>query len=109
MLQGAPRKLVWDLDFVRSVLRAADAVGPESLDAVRSALYHAMITGPRWGAIGQPYPQDVEQRDTAIRLASQAVRGSVEEQFYRDLAESAETWIDRSLVEIDLPTDGRRW
>jgi hypothetical protein len=109
MLQGAPRTLVWNPGFVRGVLRAADAVGPKSLDAVRGALHSAVIAGFRWEAIGQPHPQDVEQRDVATQLASQAMRGSVEEQFYRDLAQSAETWIDRSIAEDDLPTDGRHW
>lgn len=109
MLRGAPRSLVWDLDFVRGVLRAADAVDAESLDAVRGALYFAVVTGPRRGAIGQPSVEDVEQRDTALQLADRTTPGSVEEQFYRDLAQSAEMWIERSIAEDGPPSDGRHW
>ena len=95
MLRGAPRTLVWDTDFVRGCLRAADACGAESLTAMQSALHSAVFTGGRSAAIGQPYPEDLEQRDTAAKLATQAVPGSVEEQFYRALSQSAEhgsTW-----------------
>ncbi len=114
MLRGAPSALVWDTEFVRNCLHTADACSEESLNAVQSALYSALITGGRftggrWAAIGQPSPQDIEQRDTAARLAALAVRGSVEEQFYRALSQSAEKWIDRSMSELDPPVDSREW
>jgi hypothetical protein len=109
MLRGAPGSLVWDADFVRVCLRAADACSEESVNAIQSALHSALRTGGRWSAIGQPYPQDIEQRDTAARLAALTVRGSVEEQFYRALSLSAEKWIDRSMFGLDLPADGREW
>jgi hypothetical protein len=109
MLRGAPRTLVWNADFVRRCLRAADACGTESLTAVPSALHSAVLTGGRLAAAGRPCLQDTEQRGTATQLAAQAVRGSVEEQFYRALAQSAEVWIDRSMSEDDLPQDGRDW
>lgn len=109
MLRGAPRSLVWDSAFVRKCLRAADECGDKSLSAVQSALHSALTTGGRWAAMGQPYPEDVEQRDMATRLAEQAVRGSVEEQFYHALSQSAERWIDRSISELNPPTDDREW
>ncbi len=109
MLLGAPRTLVWDADFVRGCLRAADKCGAESLATVQNALHSTMFTGIRRAAMGQPYPQDVEQRDTAAQLAAHAVRGSIEEQFYRALSQSAEIWIDRDMSEVDLPADGRAW
>ena len=109
MLGGAPRTLVWDADFIRRCLRAADICGTDSLAAVQSGLYSVVFTGGRSAAIGEPFPQDVEQRDIAAQLAAQAVPGSVEEQFYKALSQSAETWIDRAMSEITLPTDGRDW
>lgn len=109
MLRGAPRTLVWDFEFVRGVLRGADTLDSDGLAAVQGALYSALVTGPRRGAIGQPHPEDLEQRDKAVQLADRATPGSVEEQFYRDLAQSAEMWIDRSLAENPLPSDGRPW
>jgi transcriptional regulator with XRE-family HTH domain len=109
MLRGAPRALVWDADFVSRCLRAADQCGIESLTMVQNALHAAIFTGGRWADPGQPYSEDVEQRDTAAHLAAQAARGSVEENFYRTLSQSAEIWIDRSVSEDDIPTDGRDW
>jgi hypothetical protein len=109
MLRGAPRTLVWDPDFVRRCLRAADSCGPESLAAVQSSLHSALFTGGRSAAFGQPFPEDVEQCDTAAKLAAHAVPGSLEEQFYRALSQSAEAWIDRTISEDDLPMDGRDW
>ncbi len=109
ILRGAPRELVWDADFVSTCLRAADTCGAESLSAMQSALHSATLTGGRWAAAGQPFGQDVEQRDLAAELAARAVRGSVEEEFYRALSQSAALWIDRSLSEDDFLTDGRDW
>jgi hypothetical protein len=98
-----------DADFVSRCLHAADQCGAESLAAVQNALRAAVFTGGRWGTPRQPYPEDVEQRDTAAQLATRAVIGSVEEHFYRSLSQSAEIWIDRTMSEDDLPTDGRDW
>jgi transcriptional regulator with XRE-family HTH domain len=109
MLRRAPSTLVWDVDFVRNCLRAADTCSEKSLNAVQSALHSALITGARWAAIGQPYPQDIEQRDTAAKIAALAARGSVEEQFYRALSQSAEKRIDQSMPELDFSADGREW
>jgi transcriptional regulator with XRE-family HTH domain len=109
MLRGAPRTLVWDADFVSRCLHAADQCGAESLAAVQNALHTAVFSGGRSAAPGQPYPEDVEQRDTAAQLATRTVSGSVEQHFYRSLSQAAEIWIDRTMAEDDLPTDGRDW
>lgn len=108
MLRGAPRTLVWNPDFVRRCLRAADACSTASLAAVQGALHSAVLTDGRLAGAGRPSLQETVQRDTASQLAAQAVRGSVEEQFYRALAQSAEIWIGR-MAEDDLPEDGRDW
>jgi transcriptional regulator with XRE-family HTH domain len=109
MLGDAPRPLVWDADFVRRCLRAADTCGADELAAVQSSLYSAAFTGGRSAAIGEPFPEDVEQHDIATQLAARAVLGSVEQQFYKALSQSAETWIDRNISDMTLPTDGRDW
>jgi transcriptional regulator with XRE-family HTH domain len=109
ILRSAPRALIWDADFISRCLRAADQCGTDSLATMQNALHTATFTGMRSAVPGQPYPQDIEQRDTAARLAAQAVRGSVEEHFYRALSQSAETWIDRISSEDALPTDRRDW
>lgn len=107
MLSKAPRTLVWDVGFVRRCLRVADRHGESSLKSVRGALYAASVSGTRWGTPGQPYPEDVEQHTKATELAGECANGSVEEQFYRDLADSA---LHRIQNETDeLPPDGRDW
>lgn len=107
MLSEAPRTLVWDIGFVRRCLRAADRHGDTSLNGMRSALHAAVISGMRSGTPGEPYPEDVEQHAKATELADGCAKGSVEEQFYRDLAESALPRIQHATDE--LPPDGRDW
>lgn len=107
MLSKAPRTLVWDVRFVRRCLRAADRHGDASLRRMRGALYNASNSGMRSGTPGQPYPEDVEEHAKATELADGCATGSVEEQFYRDLAASA---LDRIQdVTDELPPDGRDW
>ncbi|MEU5201225.1 hypothetical protein AB0G86_45525 [Streptomyces scabiei] len=107
MLSKAPRTLVWDVDFVRRYLRAADRHGDASLERMRGALYDACTSRNRRGMSGEPHPEDVEQHAKATELADGCARGSVEEQFYRDLADST---LHRIQDEADeLPPDGRDW
>jgi hypothetical protein len=107
MLSEAPRTLVWDVDFVRRCLRAADRHGDDSLERMRSALYNACMSGIRSGTPGEPYPEDVEQHAKAAELADECARGSVEGEFYRGLANSA---LHRIQEEADeLAPDGRDW
>ncbi|MEU6252624.1 hypothetical protein [Streptomyces sp. NPDC047043] len=107
ILSKAPRTLVWDTQFVRRCLRAADRHGDTSLNSIRGALHSAVISGMRSGTPGEPYPEDIEQHAKAAELADACAKGSVEGQFYRDLAESA---LHRIQHETDeLPPDGRDW
>ncbi|MER5602711.1 hypothetical protein [Streptomyces sp. NPDC002265] len=107
ILSKAPRDLVWDSEFVRRCLRAADSDGDDSLNRMKSSLHAAVISGMRSTSPGQPYPEDIEQRDRATAIADICRKGSVEEQFYRALAESAQERIQRDVRE--LPPDGRSW
>ncbi|MEU2929396.1 hypothetical protein ABZ636_30720 [Streptomyces sp. NPDC007251] len=107
ILRKAPRGLVWDSEFVRRCLRAADSDGDDSLNRMKSSLHAAVISGVRSTSPGHPYPEDIEQRDKAMALADTCRKGSVEEQFYRALAESAQERIQQEVRE--LPPDGRSW
>ncbi|GGZ55576.1 ATP-binding protein [Streptomyces subrutilus] len=107
LVSKAPRTLVWDAEFVRRCLRAADRHGDASLNRMRNALHSAVITGMRSGTPGQPFPEDVEEHAKATELADRCAKASVEEQFYRDIAESA---LRRVQDESDdTPPDGRDW
>jgi hypothetical protein len=109
ILREAPRSLVWDTEFVRKCLQAADACGDESLHAVQGGLYNALVSGSQWEWSGQPLQHEVGQRHTAAKLAGEAVPGSLEEQLYRSLSQAAPQWIDDDELKFDLPTDGRSW
>jgi transcriptional regulator with XRE-family HTH domain len=109
ILRKADRSLVWDLDFVRRCLRAADRCGEQSLGAVQASLRAAISAGGRWGTPGQPFAEDVEQRHKAAELADSCIRGSVEEQFYRGLVESANRLIDWAVRDTARPPDDRAW
>jgi hypothetical protein len=62
----------------------------------------------RSGAPGQPFPEDLEQRDRSIEIANALPKGSAEEEFYRAMAASAEESISRTLAD-DRADDGRDW
>jgi hypothetical protein len=103
------RTLIWDKpDFVAAVLHAADRHGEEIRRAMAGALWAATVTGSRMGTPGQPFREDVEQRDRSRALAQSLPSSSLEEQFYRDIARSAEDRIADEAA-IDLPNDGREW
>jgi transcriptional regulator with XRE-family HTH domain len=108
ILHHVPQEAVWDLDFVRRCLRAAEHCGPASVSAVQGALHYAVVAGGRWGAPSQPTIQNVEQHQAA-QLADQCLSGSPEEQFYRALADSAEVWAHRHIDDWDISFDGRQW
>ena len=109
LLGKAHRTFIWDFpEFVRTALHAAARFGPDCRDAMANALWGSTISGTRWGTPGQPYAEDLEQRDRSSALAGQMPRGSYAEKFYRDIAASAETSIARSAEE-DQDDDGRDW
>lgn len=104
----AHRRLIWDSpDFVRTALAAAGRVGPECRDQMVSSLWGATISGGRTGTPGEPFPEDIEQRDRSRDLAQTMPLGSVERKFYEDMAASAASNIHRSAYE-DLE-DGHDW
>jgi hypothetical protein len=109
VVRKAHRTLIWDApEFVVQALHAADRLGEEFRSEMASAFWSATITGGRSGAVGQPYPEDIEQRDESTRVAESLAKGSIEEDFYRAMVRSAEQSISRSALE-DLHDDGRDW
>jgi hypothetical protein len=109
VLREAHRTLIWDFpEFVRKALAAAARFGTDCHDAMANALWAATISGARMGTPGQPFPEDLEQRDRSRALADKMPRGSFEARFYRDIAASAGVGIARSTEE-DKEDDGRDW
>lgn len=109
LLRRAPRALVWNVEAVRRVLRAADRCGNDSLQMMQSALIGAASSGGRSAALGEPFPEDVEQLERAEALAATSLPSSVEEQFYRMLAQSARNSIAWTTNDLNRPDDHRSW
>ncbi len=110
VLRKAPQNLVWDdVAFVTHALRTADKYGEKCVQAIGGGFHAAVTTGGRWGTPGQPFREDVEQRDKSIEIAARLPRGSIEQRFYQSLEASAESRI-RWEQEHDRDfADGRDW
>jgi hypothetical protein len=109
VLQGAPRTFIWDEpDFVRSALHAAAKLGEDLETDMIDALRGVTIFGSRIGTPGEPFPETIEQRDRSRAIAKDLPTGSIEKQFYTNIAKSAERDILRES-EDDFPSDGRPW
>jgi hypothetical protein len=98
-----------NVDFVTSALAAASALGEEPLTHMRGSLHAAVVSGSRSGTPGQPFSEDIEQRDRCADIASSLPRGSVEERFYRTLVRSAEESIEWHAEQDEKIFDPRDW
>ncbi len=110
IVRKAPQSLVWDdVAFVTHALRTANKYGEECVQAVGGGFHAAVTTGGRWGTPGQPFREDIEQRDKSIKIAARLPHGSIEQRFYQSLQASAESRI-RWEEEHDRDfADGRDW
>jgi predicted transcriptional regulator len=94
VLAHAHRTLVWEHpNFVVRVLRAAEEHGDECRRDVWRGLYRSVWSGGLGGPVGEPFPQDVEQRDRSRAVAATLAEGSPERAFYDALADTAEAAI----------------
>ncbi len=110
VLRQAPQSLVYDnVAFVRHALGAAARLGEAHAQRIGGALHAAVTSGVRTGTPGQPFSHDIQQRDTARKIAERLPRGSIEERFYRSLQESAEHSIRWSTERDERLVDGRDW
>ena len=98
LVSEAPRTLVRDNPlFVQEILEASWGAGMETYKRVKNALHRSAASGFRSGIPGEPFPEDVEQRDWARDMASRVPIGSPTYQFYDELRRSAEESIRFNL------------
>lgn len=109
MVRHAPNSLVWDIEFTRRCLHAAQQAGRESLNQVMGALSGALFTGNRFGSFWQPIQDATVIQQRASELTDRCQPGTVEHEFYRSTEETARTWANRFASDSDLQMDGRRW
>ncbi|WP_435204931.1 hypothetical protein [Micromonospora sp. bgisy143] len=99
VLEHAHRTFVWEhSDFVVRVLRAAEEHGEQCRRDVHRGLRRSVLSGGWGGPVGEPFPEDVEQRDRSRAVAATLPDGSPERAFYDELVETAEAAI-RSEVD----------
>jgi hypothetical protein len=110
ILHQAPGDLVWEnVAFVRQALNLSARIGGECARAVGGGLHAAVVSGARSGSPGEPFPQDVEQRDRASAIAERLPRDSIEHVFYLSLVRQAEASMGWSLESDAQLVDGREW
>ena len=77
LLSEVPRCFAWShVQWIVRILEAAER---------RDIVHTALMSGWRTGSLGEPFPEDVEQRDEARKVADSLPVGSPGERFYRSL------------------------
>lgn len=110
ILHDLPKSIVWEnVDFIVKVLHTAEQLGGDNLKNVSSALHSAIVLGGRSGTPGQPFPEDVEQRDRAAKIAQTLPYGSIEQKFYKSIERSAQESIRWHLESDEKLLDNRNW
>jgi hypothetical protein len=110
ILHEAPRTLIWtEVEFVSRALNAASRLGDEFVKSIGGSLHAAVSTGTRTGIPGQPFAEDVEQRDRSAAIAAKLPAGSIERLFYESLVASAEQKIKWEARHDEQLQDGRDW
>lgn len=105
LLSEAPSGFVFaHPEYVVNVLEQAKKQGEACYKRVSSWLYGSAISGSRSGTPGQPFPQDIAQRDSSFDLMGKLPAGSPGYKFYKMLYEAAKANIERDTDE-DLELD----
>jgi len=109
ILRGVPQLFAFDnVEYVQRLLSLAAQAGEEHVQRIGGALSAAVSSGVRMGSPGQPFPEDVDQRDRARDIARSLPSGSVAQRLYLSLEASAEHSIQWHADRDEL-MDGRDW
>lgn len=110
ILWGAPREWVLESEgVVGEVLDGAARRGQGYVESIQSGLHAAVISGGRVGAIGQPFKEDVEQKEKALDIAARLPEGSPAHDFYQALGRAAQASIESSIERDQKFLDPRDW
>ncbi len=110
VLREAPRTFALEnVEFVQYALDAAQQYGPDQLKSMRGALWESVATGSKSGSAGEPFIEDIEQRDKSAEIARMLPNGSTEQEFYLSLHESAQESIRWHAERDEISADGRGW
>jgi transcriptional regulator with XRE-family HTH domain len=96
LLSEAENAFVWEnQQFVTNILERAQKYGSNCYQRVSSSLYGSVIQGGRSGIPGQPFPEDIIQRDRSFEIMSDLPPGSPAQRFYKMLYDEARIQIER--------------
>lgn len=97
LLAGADADFLFEQsEFVKFALERAGAINDECLNRVRSALMRIAHHLERQGPAGQPFPQDIAQRDRADETLQRLTPGTEAHRFYESVRRGA---LDRIRAE----------
>jgi transcriptional regulator with XRE-family HTH domain len=107
LLSEFPSSFLWDhSDLVVDLLERARKLGEECYKRVSSSLHSAAIQGSRTGTPGQPFQEDIDQRDQAALMMKKLPASSPAVKFYKSLHDIAVEAIKRDDIdEEDLFDD----
>lgn len=100
LLSEAHRNFVWmNEDFVINLLERAYKVSSTCYRRVCSSLHTSLLQGVRSGTAGQPFPEDITQRDKSYEIMSKLTPGSPAYKFFKSLYEEAKIEIERNTID----------
>lgn len=107
LLSEIHRGFLWDNpEYVVNMLNRAQQHGAACHRRVSSYLHTVAFQGSRSGTPGQPFPEDIEQRDRSQEMMEKQPTGSSGYRFYKSLHEIALSNIKRDTIdEEDLFDD----
>lgn len=98
VLQESQPTLIYEHSkFIRDILNAAELVGEDALDEIRSAIVAATCSGVRGGTPGEPFPEDLRLEQHCVQMLASLSR-----------AEPAFDLYDRLLKEARYEIAGQR-
>ena len=70
LLSEVPRNFAWShVQWIVRILEDAARRDTDLYRAIGAALHSALVSGVRMGSLGEPFPEDVVQRDEARKIA----------------------------------------
>jgi transcriptional regulator with XRE-family HTH domain len=96
VLQESQPALIYEHSkFIRDILNAAELIGEEALDEIRSAIAAATHSGVRGGTPGEPFPEDLRMEQHCERMLASLSRAEPAFDLYDGMLKDARYAIAR--------------
>lgn len=89
-------------DYVQEALQAAQEIGEESAETLRSAFYAAAVSGMRSGVAGEPFPADLRQEEHASSTLAKLSRFDPSYELYSALLADARGRLARQAKQKEV-------